>query len=653
MQFKNPEILFFLFLLLIPLFIHLFQLQKFKTEAFTNVKFLKQIELETRKSSRLKKLLILLTRMLAFTALIIAFSGPYIDRNKGLLKRKNIYYIDNSLSLQAKGTNGMEQLQYLKNTLLDQISVIEGNIDLITNDEKMNYLDPEVFKRELMELDFSPVKPDINRILLQINNDNNNLNNTLINVYLISDFQNINKELDTSLISESFDYSLLSPAKNPVENISLDTVWIAKNDGKQITLKARLSSLRMTMNDLTVSLDLDEELYGKTTVNLTAGQSSEVEFLIPVTAADQGLISLTDHRLNFDNSLYFRLPQQTQKKVLIIGNKNKFLERIYTRDEFELNRSTYELLDQRLIPQQSLIILSELSQISRPLIQNLKNFVQNNGNLVIIPPADLEKNTYNDLFNAFGDGVILRKFDENKSVNKIHYDHPFFEGVFEKEVYNFQYPIITEGFVSSFNRAATLLEFEDHSDFITEIQFQDNKVYWISAPLSAPESNFINSPLIVPIFYKFSVQHKNERAIYLTLGTVNEISLETEISGESPVVMANKEIEFIPEQSRSSDRIRISTDEFPDKPGIYKIQDKGKLLERVAFNYNREESQLNFKDMTVLSDQYDNMRSYNSLDKAFQDEYERNNNKELWQLFIIFALVFLILEILLQRLVKN
>ena len=103
MQFKYPEILFFLFLLLIPLLIHLFQLQKFKKEAFTNVKFLKKIELESRKSSKLKKLLILLSRMLALAALIIAFSQPYINKSDGLQQRKTIIYLDNSMSLQAMG----------------------------------------------------------------------------------------------------------------------------------------------------------------------------------------------------------------------------------------------------------------------------------------------------------------------------------------------------------------------------------------------------------------------------------------------------------------------------------------------------------------------------------------------------------------------
>lgn len=54
MQFKHPEILYALFALLIPIFIHLFQLQRFVKIPFTNVRFLKEIELQTRKSSRLK-----------------------------------------------------------------------------------------------------------------------------------------------------------------------------------------------------------------------------------------------------------------------------------------------------------------------------------------------------------------------------------------------------------------------------------------------------------------------------------------------------------------------------------------------------------------------------------------------------------------------
>ena len=58
MQFKHPEILYFLVFLTLPILVHLFQLQKFKKTPFTNVAFLQKLVLQTRKSSKLKKWII-------------------------------------------------------------------------------------------------------------------------------------------------------------------------------------------------------------------------------------------------------------------------------------------------------------------------------------------------------------------------------------------------------------------------------------------------------------------------------------------------------------------------------------------------------------------------------------------------------------------
>jgi len=56
MQFKYPGIFYLLIVLIIPLIIHLFNLQKFKKIAFSNVQFLKKVKLESRKSSKIKNL---------------------------------------------------------------------------------------------------------------------------------------------------------------------------------------------------------------------------------------------------------------------------------------------------------------------------------------------------------------------------------------------------------------------------------------------------------------------------------------------------------------------------------------------------------------------------------------------------------------------
>ena len=102
MQFKHPEFLYFLALLIIPVLVHLFQLQRYKKVPFTNVAFLKKIALETRKSSRLKKWFLLTIRLLLLSAIILAFSQPYLSNNSTEEKQHTFIYLDNSLSTSAK-----------------------------------------------------------------------------------------------------------------------------------------------------------------------------------------------------------------------------------------------------------------------------------------------------------------------------------------------------------------------------------------------------------------------------------------------------------------------------------------------------------------------------------------------------------------------
>lgn len=653
MQFKYPEVLFFLFLLLIPLLIHLFQLQKFKKEAFTNVRFLKEIELETRKSSKLKKLLILLTRLLAFAALIIAFAQPYIDKNKSLDKRESIYYLDNSLSMQVKAAASIDQLQFNKNELLDKAASFKTDQTLLSNKILHDQLDSKTFKTRVVNLDYYPIHKNINQILLEINSDIKKKKNTLFDIYLLSDFQYINGVIDSSLIDRKQQYNLITPANSDQKNISIDSIWIAERNPKDITLISSLTSHGLDVDDLSVSLNLNEVLYGKSTLNLTAGTSKEIAFKIPATDSSSGKISISDHALNFDNELFFNIPKNYKTKVLIIGHKSDFLDRIYQKDAFELTKVSYKNLDQSQITKQDLIILDELETISNPLIQTLNSFVQNKGKLVIIPAITGELLTYNKLLQSFDAGSISDKFNTDKKISRINYEHPFFNNVFEEEIYNFQYPTLTEGFTMLLKNASPLLQFDDRTDFASEIKYKEGKVYVIAAPLSGQGNKFSSSPLVVPLFYNFSLEGQQNEAIYKTIGQTNHMVIQSNSSGDQPLKIVRNELEFIPLQSKNNDKIRVTTNDYPLTAGIYEFKSNDQVIEKIAYNYNRKESDLSYQPLRPLADQYDNIYLYESIDKAIKDGNQRNNNKNLWQLFIIFALVFLVLEILLQKFLKN
>ncbi len=134
MQFKHPEILYFLFLLVIPVLVHLFQLRRFKKEFFTNVKLLKELSVQTRKSSKLKKWLLLATRLLLLACLIFAFAQPFFKAKDNANANNELFIIlDNSYSMQAKGQKG-ELLKRAVQEVLENAPE-SATFSIITNNE--------------------------------------------------------------------------------------------------------------------------------------------------------------------------------------------------------------------------------------------------------------------------------------------------------------------------------------------------------------------------------------------------------------------------------------------------------------------------------------------------------------------------------------
>ena len=133
MQFKHPEILWALFLLVIPILIHLFQLRRFTKTPFTNVAMLQKVVSESRKSNTLKKWLLLITRLLLFAAIIIAFAQPFIATNTALQKKETVVYLDDSFSMQAKN-NGISLLEKAVQDFIKNIGA-DTEFSLFTNEK--------------------------------------------------------------------------------------------------------------------------------------------------------------------------------------------------------------------------------------------------------------------------------------------------------------------------------------------------------------------------------------------------------------------------------------------------------------------------------------------------------------------------------------
>ena len=649
MQFKHPEILYALFLLLLPIIVHLFQLRRFEKVAFTNVEFLKKIELQTRKSSKLKKFLVLLSRLFLFAALIFAFAQPYFSKIKKNKEQHTYIYLDNSFSMQAKGKKGA----LLKRAAQDLIETAPttSNINLLTNDNEWYNLTPQEFKNTLLSLDYHPIKQDLKSILLKIKNKTKINKNSLNKISLISDFQNINGfkkiKIDSSL---SYDFIQLKPVKQT--NISLDSVYISNQNSETIILTIIAKNHSNNVENVPISLYNENILLGKSTVDIPKNTTANVEFSVPFMNTINGRITTADLNLTFDNDLYFSINKTDKINVLVIGNDNTFLSKIYTNDEFNLTNSKLNELDYSILDNQNLIVLNEIEVISNPLISSLSNAIDNQVHLVIIPNVNSDLNTYNNLLRTINLGNISSKNENKLNITDINFSHPFFKNVFERQIKNFQYPSAKNSYISNLKNASSLLKFENETAFVSQSKIKNSSLSWLASAINTDNSNFKNSPLIVPLFYNFGkYSYKNSQLNYV-IGNSNEIEIKAALQKDDILQISNQEQSFIPMQQVGNTTVKITTDTAPLKSGFYTIKNKEQELKNIAFNYNRSESVLQYDEIQTVIQNSTNVKYHTNVKEAFNAINNEYKTSSFWQLFLIIALISLIVEILLLKFMK-
>jgi hypothetical protein len=651
MQFKHPEILYALLFLIIPVIVHLFQLQRFVKVPFTNVAFLKNIERQTRNSARLKKWLVLLARLLALSCIILAFSQPYFSESSPEQNVNFTIYMDNSYSMQAKGEQG-ELLKSAAQKIIENNKSQNSTFTLITNDANFKNLDANALKNELINLDYSPNKLELNTVLLKAKSNYSKETNTSNKIILISDFQNINikNKIDFTVINSPI--SLLQLTPNDAQNIFLDSVSFERKSATEITLNVLVKSTQILTSSIPVSLFEEEILMGKTTAKFANSNRSAIQFTLPNSKNFSGKISLADDGMEFDNDFFFSISAHEKINVLSIGNPSEFLQKIYTAHEFNFTSSPLSTLNYNKIQNQHLIVLDELADIPAELLRNLIEFSENGGSLAVIPSTNSDIDSYNRLLNAFQAGIISAKIENEHQITSINYEHPLIEDVFEKKVTNFEYPKTSVHYKNNFTNSSSILKFDNNSPFISSIKIKNGSFYWIASPLNKETSNFTQSPLVVPIFYNFAINSLKTGKLYYTIAPENEIEIAASIGKDEVLKISNEMNAFIPLQKVSQNKVELTLSDVMLQSGFYKISKNDDVLKTIALNYNREESAVHYANLKSLVSSAKNVTVFSSIDDLFNEIGNQQKINWLFKWFLAFSVLFLLLEMLLLKYFK-
>lgn len=647
MQFKHPELLYFLFLLVIPILVHLFQLRKFKKEYFSNVKFLKELALQTRKSSKIKKYLLLATRLLLLACVIFAFTQPFFKAKDSENAQNELYIIlDNSFSMQAKGKKG-ELLKRAVQELL-QHAPENANFSLLTCTDDYWNTDIKTIQKELQNLAYSPISFDIESLLAKIKSHKTANKKDIV---VITDAVGIKNDA-LKCYKNDENLFFIVPEIEKKSNVAIDTVYLNQTLDKfyEISVKIKSFDTDNTVN-VPVSLYNNNKLQAKTLVNLKTSEN-KINFTLPKENFN-GYVSLLDDGLEYDNTYYFSISKPEKNKVISIGDgaKSEFLSRIYTNDEFIYKNYPLAQLDYNILDKQDAIILNELKEIPVALQTNLKSFAQKGGNVIIIPNAESVASNLNTLTQNWGGITYQSPTTNEKLISKINFNHPLFTGVFEKKVDNFQYPKTNISFEIN-GAIPSALQYNDATSFLSVFSNGLASVYAFAAPINKTNSNFQNSPIIVPVFYNMAKNIQKTGATAITIGNNTPYIVETDLGKDEIVSVKSNEPQnkesFIPVQQILNNKAKLTFNENPNKAGNYSIYNNTTAIENLSFNYNRKESNLEDVNKDAVSD----FKEFNDVETLFNTLHINRTDSMVWKWFVLLALLFLALEIAIQKFVK-
>ena len=647
MHFKYPAIFYFLFILIVPILIHLFNLKKFKKIEFTNVQFLKKISIETRKSSQVKKLLILATRLLCFTALIFTFSQPYLGNKKIEDNRHYYIYLDNSESLNTNGNNG----NLLKTATHDIIENSPENerYSLLTNDDLRINISKKELKKDLRNIQISNNITSFEDKINAIERELKNKSNDLYKILLISDFQYFTKKINNKFTNVTRPFSVVKLTSNVKNNISVDSVYISTYNTYEKVVSVVIKNQGDEKNDIPIALYNSSKLINKRSFSILKNEEKILEFPIENFHQFKGKIQIDfNESFMFDNVFYFTINPSKKTSILTIGKSLPYISKIFNSDEFDYSSASLQNLNYNSISSQQLIILNQIQSITKVLESSILKFIENGGNLLVIPNKNIELNTYNSFFKKINSGEILNKYKDSLKITTINFEHPLFRDVFTKEVRNFEYPAVALNYTHNLKGNAILM-FENKTPFLHEVANSFSKIYLFSSPLDIQSSNIVNSPIIVPTLYNMAKQSLELTKPYYILQKENTIEISKKIEKNEILKISNQKKSFIPSQINFANKVVLSTINEPKTAGFFDITLNRDTLNYLAYNNSPNESLLTFYDLNTVKKENKNITIFSSIKEYFKEINEKNKVQSLWRLFLAIAIVSLLLEILILK----
>ena len=680
MTFINPYFLFGLFAVAIPILLHLFNLQKVRKMEFSTLMFLKEIQKSKLRKIRIKQILLLLLRILIIVFLVLAFSNPvykgYLSGNNPDIRKCGIFVLDNSFSMGVKDEKG-SYFEQAKNSIKNILTLYGANdkIFLITSShlkgfEKSEIKDAQSMLDSIKNLELTSVRFEQANLMNYINEITTKQNFPLYEVFILSDNQknnfsteNINGRLFTG-DSKDIHFYNIDIGKRTANNISIEKVEL-KSKILESNRDIKVSVILKNHNEFNslnkqVNLFIDDKKVSEAVTDLASLERKEIilTFKPGHTGSSSGYVELLqpdffEDEVTNDNKYYFTyfIPEKINSG-LIGENESGFkyiklaiesAEKISNSENKIYSLNSYPNISES-VKNNDMLIISGKNNFTDSESGILSDYLKQGGGVLIFPGKNINAESYNLLLskiNSFRLENISRlnqDTSEERKFEKIDFEHPIFYGAFKNDELsitsdkffvespriNFVYKILPD------NNSKILMSLPGKQAFLAESEAGEGKLIFCAVSADEDMSDFPEKSLFPLII--------NKSILYLGNGVYKN---ENNIAGKNNIVTLGKNKVF-----------SVPYSEKFKEQGIYQMFDST-LKQNFYFALNRDSIESDFlkADTKEIKEFYDaykikNIEYLSDADVINPTVVKAREGKELWKIFVVLALLFILLEMI-------
>ncbi len=665
MSFLYPLFLIAGVSLAIPVLIHLFNLRKYKTVIFPHTRFLKNIQLNSRKQNQVRYKWLLLSRLLFLASLILAFAQPFFNHNhkSGGDHRFQIIYLDNSYSMSVK-KGAQSMLDIAKDAARKQVrrAAPGTKFVLLTNDKPASYhAEPadKVFA-EINATELSASTKTANQVLANAQSVMENDGKDGADVYYYSDFQqnSFPTQPDKGLMKNITFYGVPVQSEEP-QDIYIDTAYLTTpvlQTGKSNYLIVHTHCMgKPPKENAVLNLSINGQVKSAASLNFSDGPESFDTLNFQVNSANWQKIALTlnDPSVRFDDTFRITARSSPNLSVLVLneGQPNNYIQAAFRAyNGFRLNQ-----VDAATAPKDwkdyNLVILNGITRISEELGKTINNALQAGQSVCIFPGRTTNYQLLNDGLKQVGDLQIKGIDTAVQTASTLQQGSALVKDLFEKIPENVQLPVANWHYIITAGLSAnqqSVLSFRNGDPFLARYSPSRGQLYIGATSADLQSGNFPGSYFFTPFLYEMAMQSGSSSVYAITGGTQQAIYLPLSNTSERNMVhvYANG-MDIIPAQRPNGAGLDVFIDQAVQQPGFYALSTAGGSdTTLIALNQSKAESQLDLRDISALKSgwQGDNVKWMNLTEGGGIADSGSGGSFPLWKVCVILALIMLAIE---------